>query len=118
MSQTKNQEPVVTLKSWAANTAAKKKLMDMLEDPVMKMAIDLISRESIPTTKVQKLDGVSFMESVAMTNTYRAGAHEAIAKLKSLPFIILQQEDRTSLLGRPYEWLGSEEDKKLVKEKK
>lgn len=109
--------PKITLKDWASNVEAKKKLQSILADPVMVMALDLLSQDVSPTTVVQKVDGISFMESVAMTNTYRAGGNDKLRALKALPYVLLK-EQQEAILGRPYEWLGSEEDKKLVKEKK
>lgn len=114
---TKTIEREVTLQQWAEMPDAKQRLLEIMSEPAFVMALNIISREIAPTTKVQRLDGVSFLESVAMTNIFRAGADDVIRRLKAMPFVVTRSQ-QDHLLGRPYEWLGSQDDKDLVKKQK
>ncbi len=106
---------IYTVKDIANAPDFKAELSRLINDPVLQTALRVLSEDNMPERQLAIVPGMTAAEAVAWDYSFRCGVQAAIKRLKGLPLLTAQVQDYSAQLGRPWEYLLSEEAQEDLK---
>lgn len=100
----------MNLRDIAASEKFREDLAIILADPTLKIALQALSEENMPSFAVRVIPGMDAMQAVALDYAQRCGAQAVITRLKKLPYISNQRLAAAEKVGKPWEYFEAPQE--------